>query len=294
MVFKALKLQSHFSLSVILHKPHKIRKLKQNSYKEYFDTLKYYLTILNIDKGKGLLGCTEEEIESIKSKKENFPLAYEEFLRSIGKKFLFEFMDAENMAFEDLDYINEFASEVFSNNSLKLENEFLVISERRNDYISIIFTENENPPVWIMSEYWNEKDGENLSIRTKSFTDLMNVFFRQTLQNHTASFHFVSSKIKDTEKYIRNKYISWAKGLNQIKEKIDDNKTENSLVNQLNQYFLDYYLPNKNAFAEILNDNKSKQSNKQEGKTIIEGSKAKKYNSEKKQTLLEKFFNLFK
>lgn len=291
MVFKALKLQSHFYLSVILHK---IRKLKQNSYKEYFDTLKYYLTILNIDKGKGLLGCTEEEIESIKSKKENFPLAYEEFLRSIGKKFLFEFMDAEDMAFEDLDYINEFASEVFSNNSLKLENEFLVISERRNDYISIIFTENENPPVWMMSEYWNEKDGENLSIRTKSFTDLMNVFFRQTLQNHTASFHFVSSKIKDTEKYIRNKYISWAKGLNQIKEKIDDNKTENSLVNQLNQYFLDYYLPNKNAFAEILNDNKSKQSNKQEGKTIIEGSKAKEYNSEKKQTLLEKFFNLFK
>lgn len=291
MVFKALKLQSHFYLSVILHK---IRKLKQNSYKEYFDTLKYYLTILNIDKGKGLLGCTEEEIESIKSKKENFPLAYEEFLRSIGKKFLFEFMDAENMAFEDLGYINEFASEVFSNNSLKLENEFLVISERRNDYISIIFTENENPPVWMMSEYWNEKDGENLSIRTKSFTDLMNVFFRQTLQNHTASFHFVSSKIKDTEKYIRNKYISWAKGLNQIKEKIDDNKTENSLVNQLNQYFLDYYLPNKNAFAEILNDNKSKQSNKQEGKTIIEGSKAKEYNSEKKQTLLEKFFNLFK
>lgn len=291
MVFKALKLQIHFYLSVILHK---IRKLKQNSYKEYFDTLKYYLTILNIDKGKGLLGCTEEEIESIKSKKENFPLAYEEFLRSIGKKFLFEFMDAENMAFEDLGYINEFASEVFSNNSLKLENEFLVISERRNDYISIIFTENENPPVWMMSEYWNEKDGENLSIRTKSFTDLMNVFFRQTLQNHTASFHFVSSKIKDTEKYIRNKYISWAKGLNQIKEKIDDNKTENSLVNQLNQYFLDYYLPNKNAFAEILNDNKSKQSNKQEGKTIIEGSKAKEYNSEKKQTLLEKFFNLFK
>lgn len=281
-------------MSVILHKPHKIRKLKQNSYKEYFDTLKYYLTILNIDKDKGLLGCTEEEIESIKSKKENFPLAYEEFLRSIGKKFLFEFMDAEDMAFEDLDYINEFASEVFSNNSLKLENEFLVISERRNDYISIIFTENENPPVWMMSEYWNEKDGENLSIRTKSFTDLMNVFFRQTLQNHTASFHFVSSKIKDTEKYIRNKYISWGKGLNQIKEKIDDNKTENSLVNQLNQYFLDYYLPNKNAFAEILNDNKSKQSNKQEGKTIIEGSKAKEYNSEKKQTLLEKFFNLFK
>lgn len=270
--------------------------MKKNLYKEYFETLKCYLTILNIDKDKRLLGCTEEEIESIKSKKENFPLAYEEFLRSIGKSFLFEFMNAENMAFEDLDYINEFANEVFSNNSLELEDEFIVISERRNDYISLIFTENENPQVWIMSECWDKKNGENLSIRTESFTDLMNLFFRETLQNHTASFHFVSSKIKDTEKYIRNKYICWVKGLNQIKEKINDNKTDNSLVNQLNQYFLNYYLPNKNTFDKILNDNKPEQSNKQAGKITTEDSKIqqKKYNSEKKQSLLKVFLNFFK
>ena len=130
--------------------------MEKNLYKEYFRTLKYYLTILNVDKGKGLIGCTEEEIDSIKSKKENFPLAYEEYLRSIGKKFLFEFMDAEDMAFEDLDYINEFANDVFENNSITLENEFLILSERRNDYISLIFTKEENPAVWIMSECWDE------------------------------------------------------------------------------------------------------------------------------------------
>ncbi|MBW7674947.1 hypothetical protein [Chryseobacterium chendengshani] len=270
--------------------------MEKNLYKEYFKTLKYYLTVLNIDKDKGLIGCSEEEIDSIKSKKDNFPLAYEEYLRSIGKKFLFEFMDAEDMAFEDLDYINEFANDVFENNSLRLENEFLVLSERRNDYISIIFTKEENPAVWIMSEYWDESKGENLSIRTKSFTDLMNEFFRQTLQNHTSSFHFVSSKIKDTEKYIENKYISWVKGLNEIKQKIDDDKIENNLVNQLNQYFLDYYIPNISAFTKILSDSKSKQNNKREEKDIAEENKrqVKEYIPEKKQTLLEKFFNLFK
>lgn len=270
--------------------------MTKNIYKEYFETLKHYLKILNIDRDKGLIGCTEEEINGMKSKKVNFPIVYEEYLRSIGKKFLFEFMDAEDMAFEDLDYINEFAEDVFDNNSLKLEKELLVISERRNDYISLIFTQYENPEVWIMSEYWDEKEGANLSVRTKSFTDLMNVFFRQTLQNQTASFHFVSSKIKDTEKYIRNRYISWAKGLNEIKEKIDENKTENILVNKLNQCFLDYYIPNKNVFAEILNESKSKQNNKQEEKKIDEINKpqTKNYNYKNKQTLIEKFLNLFK
>lgn len=269
--------------------------MTKNIYQEYFETLKNYLKILNIDKDKGLIGCTEEEINGIKSNKVNFPVAYEEYLRSIGKKFLFEFMDAEDMAFEDLDYINEFAHEVFDNNSLKIEKEFLVISERRNDYISLIFTEYENPEVWIMSEYWDEKEGENLSVRTKSFTDLMNIFFRQTLQNQTASFHFVSSKIKDTEKYIRKKYISWAKGLNEIKEKIDKNETENILVSELNQYFLDYYIPNKNAFAEVLNEGKSRQKNiQEEEKNITEISKPKTKNYNNKQTLIEKFLNLFK
>ncbi|MBZ4043767.1 MULTISPECIES: hypothetical protein [Flavobacterium] len=231
--------------------------MTKNIYKEYFETLKSYLTILDIDKDERVVGCSEEEIDSLKSTKGNFPIVYEEYLRNIGKKFLFEFMDAEDMAFEDLDYINEFAEEVFENNSLKPKKEFLVISERRSDYISLIFTGEENPPVWIMSEYWDESDGENLSVRTESFTDLMNAFFRKTLQNQTASFHFVSNEIKDSETYIRNKYIAWAKGLNEIVSKIDLYRTENHLVRQLNEYLLDYYIPNKNTFFEILKERKT-------------------------------------
>lgn len=55
-----------------------------NIYKEYFDTLKYYLTILKIDNEKEISRCNEEDITKLKSSKENFPIAYEEYLRSIG------------------------------------------------------------------------------------------------------------------------------------------------------------------------------------------------------------------
>lgn len=224
-----------------------------NIYKEYFDTLKYYLTILKIDNEKEISGCNEEDITKLKSSKENFPIAYEEYLRSIGNKFLFDFMDAENMSFEDLDYINKFANHVFEYNSLKLEKEYLVISERRHDYISLIFTDEENPKVWIMSEYWDEKKGDNLSIRTDSFTDLMNLFFRQTLRNHTASFHFVPSRIKNTEKYIKNKYLEWSDAVQEIKLSIKNNHVNNPLINKLNEEFLNYYHLNVNLFNELEN-----------------------------------------
>lgn len=219
-----------------------------NPYQEYFDTLKTYLLLLGIDKKKGVAGCTEDNINSLKNKKGPLPLAYEAYLRSIGKTFLFEFMDAENMAFDDLDYINSFAAEVFEENALKIEQDFFVISERRNDYISLIYSGEDNPKVWIMSEYWNEEDkGENLAVRTNSFTELMSVFFRKTLHYYTAGFHFIPHNVKNPEKYTREKYKDWFNGLKAIKNIIDQYNNENPLINELNGRFLEYYRTNEQA-----------------------------------------------
>ncbi|MBA5630541.1 SMI1/KNR4 family protein [Moheibacter lacus] len=227
-----------------------------NIYREYFETLKNYLLILKIDANKEICGCNDDEIKKLESEKGKIPLAYEEYLRSIGKKFLFQFMDAENMAFEDLEYINEFADEVFTNNSQKFEKSIFVISERRNDYISLIYADEENPKVWIMSEYWDEENGENLSLRTSSLTDLMNVFFEQTLRNHPFSFHFVSEEVVDTKKHIKDLYTDWFNNILKVKQYIEDTKYsthENSLIVHLNYILLDYYELNRSEINKILN-----------------------------------------
>lgn len=262
-----------------------------NIYKEYFDTLKIYLTILKIDAERVITGCSEDEINILKNKNTVIPLAYEEYLRSIGKNFLFEFMDAENMSYEGLDYINEFANEVFQNNSLTLDKEYLVISERRNDYISLIYTDEKNPKVWIMSEYWDENDGENLSIRSDNFIDLINKFFKNSLLNQTATFHFVSTEIKDTEKYIKNKYHDWSKGLYEIKSLIDKNSTGNYLIYQLNEYFMEYYSVNeKNILDEIKSSKKihfeAEKTDNSHINQILE--------NKKKENLFLRILNIFK
>ncbi|UUC45760.1 hypothetical protein [Flavobacterium cerinum] len=258
-------------------------------YQEYFDTLKKYLLLLEIDKKKGIVGCNDQDIEKLKNEKGAIPPAYEAYLRSIGKKFLFEFMDAEDMSFESLDYINSFANEVFQENALQIEKDFFVISERRNDYISLLYSDEENPEVWIMSEYWDEKDGENLSVRTNSFTALMLIFFQQTLRNHTASFHFIPSTIKNKEAYFREKYQNWLNGLKAIKSIIDQYPNDNNLINELNKSFLDYYLANEEIITGSLN--KSESVEKKEADIITDPS----YSPEtaKKKGLFEKLKDFF-
>jgi hypothetical protein len=259
-----------------------------NNYKEYFQTLKFYLITLDIDKRKGIVGCKEEEIKTLIEKKGKLPLAYEEYLRSIGKFFLFDFMDAEDMSYEHIDYITEFGDEVFEANNFKPSRPLIVISERRNDYISLIHTdEGDNPKVWIMSEYWDENEkGKNLTVRKNSFTDLIDIFFIQTLSNHTAGFHFVSSEIPEykIEKHIQKLYSNWIKSLKKIKETIDNYSGDNTLVMNLNKIFNDYYFANESFINQELNNSK------------ISNHKPLEENKypEKNKSFFQKILNIFK
>lgn len=257
-----------------------------NIYKEFFTALKEYLITLEIDKEhEGIEGCSNQEIESIEKRKGNLPIAYKEYLKSIGKKFLFEFMDAEDMAFDDLDYIEQFGKEIFETNQLKMKRPFMVISERRNDYITLIYLdEGDNPKTWIMSEYWDEEKGENLEIRTDSFTDLFLVFFKQSLINFPFTFNWVTEEDRKDKDVVKKRYMNWFRNLQSIEERINSNNSNNTLVKELNAKFLDYYLPSKATILEELNsfnkpkkttnevqniDNMSQQSpNKNENKII--------------------------
>lgn len=161
------------------------------------------------------------------------------------------------MAFDDLDHIDEFGKEVFEENKLTIERPHLVISERRSEYITLIYLdEGDNPRTWIMSDYWDEeKDGENLVVRTKSFTDLMLIFFSSTLKYHTAGFHFVTEEESKDEEIIQKRYLKWFKSLKKIADSIGENKVTNTMVRKLNERFMSYYLANEAFINEKLNEN---------------------------------------
>ena len=135
------------------------------------------------------------------------------------------------MAFNGHDYIEEFAREVFQENNLVIERPHLVISERRSEYISLIYLdEGDNPKTWIMSEYWDETDkGDNLTVRTDSFTDLMLRFFSSTLHYFPATFLFVT---EEEEKNVEKRFKRYSKSQKKIAKQIENSQTNNMIVKE--------------------------------------------------------------
>lgn len=265
-----------------------------NIYEEFFSTLKDYLVLLGIDKEKGIDGCSDHEIESIEARKGDLPLAYREYLKSMGKHFLFEFMDAEDMSFDDLDYIEEFGREVFEENSFAPDKPYMVISERRNDYITFIYLdEGDNPKTYIMSEFWDEEEGDNIQERTSSFTDLILVFFQQSLIYFTASFHFVDEHEKD-KNIVKKRYLNWFKNLRTIADKIDRNTSDNTLIKDLNNRFLEYYNQNKDAITKHLSENEKPESTTRSNNQPIAKEVSKNNTAGSENSILSRIRKIFK
>lgn len=221
---------------------------EHNIYKEFFQTLKEYLAELEIDNDDKIKGCYDTDVEALESKYGILPKAYVEYLKSIGNHMLFNFMDAEDMSYQSLNYIESFGKEVFKNNNFKTERPYIVISERRNEYISLIYLdEGDDPNVWIMSEYWDEENrGENLVVRSESLTKLMLSFFSEALINKPFTFYFVDSKIKDKEAFLENRFNQWKAALAKVNYYVNDRGSKgNTLVKALNNAFIEYYNPNK-------------------------------------------------
>ena len=184
--------------------------VESNIYKEYFLTLKKYLNILEIDKDT-ILGCNDNSISIIESKYGKLPLAYEEFLRNIGARILFEFMDAEDMSYDNHEIIYEFYTDIFQENLDKINSKYIPISERYMDYIILITRDKENPEVWSPKNCYIKSD--EIELLHNKFTDMFNLFFKQSLNNHSYNFYFISSNIKNPEKHFENNITKYSKSL---------------------------------------------------------------------------------
>ena len=249
----------------------------KNLYQEFFQLFREYLSDLGVDsENKRFLSCSPEEIQSLEEKIGPLPTAYVEYLKSIGNSRLFMTMDAESMAFKYFDHNQSYGETVFAKNNFEPKRPYLVISERRYDYMTFLYLdEGDNPKTWIMSESWDqENDGDNLQIRSNSFTELITYFFGNAVLNSNPSYGF-NREEESTQELIHEKHQNWLRMLKSIKERIDSNKSTNELVKTLNNEFLDFYRSNEESINVQLsgidwNDYKKTKKEKQKIRTQIE------------------------
>jgi len=264
--------------------------MKDQHYHQFFSTLKAYLIELGIDKEREIVGCHEDDIGLLENRVGKLPLAYIAYLETIGKTFLFEFMNAENMSFDSREHIEEFAADVFAENKICLDRPHLVISERRNEYISLIYLdEGDNPSTWIMSEYW-DKESENLELRTHSLTLLMTHYFESTLEGHPAGFHFVTPEESKDPDIVQNRYLEWFDRLRNVREHIRNHSSENSLIQGLNEKFMLYWSSNVTYMEETL----TAHAYKAKRESTLLNTESLKYDKAKRSGLVSWFKNLLK
>lgn len=237
----------------------------ENIYADFFSELKHFLIELGIDKKEEIIGCTESEILLIEEKAETeLPVAYKEYLKSIGKYFLFEFFDAEQMSYDDFEDINEYVNDALEETNYKFDKKFFPISHRRYDYFRFIYlNESDNPDVWFFDEY--PDNGIHIENSKQNFTKMILNFFSQILINKPFGFSWVSEEDeKKNKNIIRDRYLNWFKSLLELKQRIENSKNDNRLILELHKRFISYLTPEneRTAIEELKKYNKTTMPNK--------------------------------
>ncbi|REC44637.1 SMI1/KNR4 family protein [Chryseobacterium pennipullorum] len=245
--------------------------MAENIYKDFFSELKYFLTELGIDQQK-IAGCSDTEILSIEDRLgTQLPEAYKEYLKSIGKKFLFEFFDAEQMSFEDYEDINEYVTETLMETGFSFEKEAFPISHRRYDYFRFFYlNESENPDIWFFDEY--PQNGEHTEKSGQTFVQMILIFFSQALTNQTAGFHWVSEEETErNENVVRDRYLKWFEANVKLKDRTRTANTDNPFVIELYERFSTYFSPeNEKAATEELKKYKHKSTKRSQQRVVPE------------------------
>lgn len=233
--------------------------MTENKYHDFFSELKYFIIELGIDIQK-IVGCSDHEIVSIENKIGTvLPEAYKEYLKSIGKKFLFEFFDAEQMSFEDYDDIEEYVNDALTETGFTFEREIFPISHRRYDFFRFFYLNgSDNPEIWFFDEY--PKDGEHAQNSGQTFVQMILVFFSQALSNQTAGFYWVTEQeTKKNKNIVRDRYLKWFEANLKLKDRIRETHTDNPFVLELYKTFNDYFRPeNERTALEGLGKYKNK------------------------------------
>jgi len=220
--------------------------MENNIYHEFFEELKKFLLDLGIENEEKVKGCTDEEIQQIEEQFGKLPLAYKEYLKIIGRKFLWSFFDAEQFSYEDYKDIQKFMKRVIKTTNFVSDKKFIPISHRRYEYLRLIYTDgnNDDPELFYLVEYPYE-DEVNPIPSEKNLTKTMIAFFRSTLKNYPFSFFWVTEEEKnENSNVVEDRYLKWLLGLNKIKNELT--KTNNPLINELHNVFMTYYNVNNN------------------------------------------------
>ena len=223
--------------------------MENNVYSEFFKELIKFILELDIEKEEKVKGCTDEEIKQIEEQFGKLPLAYKEYLKSIGRKFLWSFFDAEQFSYEDYGDIQNFSRQVIESINFVSDKKFIAISHRRYDYLRIIYTNenNEDPQLFYLVD--DPEDDEVNPIPSKqTLTGLMMSFFAATLRNHIFTFNSVTDEdLNNDPNIVHNRYINWFQQNELLKKYIDNSQIKNEYVKLLYDTFLDYYNPNKDV-----------------------------------------------
>ncbi|WP_316830945.1 SMI1/KNR4 family protein [Pedobacter aquatilis] len=219
----------------------------ENIYKDFFTALKKLIIELNIEEEFNIKGCTDEEIELLEKRYETLPLAYIEYLKSMGKESLWHFFDGEEISYEDLDDLNEFANKKIKKSGINITRKILAISHYRYDYFTFFYLnerhKNPDPKIWMFDPSQNLK---KIKLSENAFTDMILFFLERSLKNHPNGFYFVSEEDKrKNPNVIKSRFFEWFTAVKKKYNEVVNINSENLLINDLNIKIINYYSLNK-------------------------------------------------
>lgn len=219
-------------------------------YKDFFQELKKLIIDLDLlgrhFEYKDKLGwCTEEEVEKLEEEIGKLPLAYREYLLSIGKNYLFLYFDAENYFWESREYRKKLADKILTERGLSKTNNrfkkkyFEIGHGRMDQYFAYIYLDEDDPLIWIVTDY----AGEKISHIGK-FTDFILKGFNFSLIHKTTDMQWglTQEELAKHPNYIRDKFSEFNKNLDIVNNYIKSRKnTNNKLILELYESFEWYY-----------------------------------------------------
>jgi hypothetical protein len=224
-----------------------------DKYSIFFREVSNFIIDLGIEKKADVEGCTPDDIVQIENQFGKLPLAYKSYLETFGRNFLFSFFDGEQFSYKDYEDINEFVQETLERDgNFKIVRPFIAISHYRYEYFSFIYldgVENDNPKVWSYEPY-PEEGSENPKIAEDKFTDTILLFFKKSLENRAATFHWVTAD-EVNQNIIQERYVDWAGKIIRTVDYINTFPTENQFLRRVHGIIFSYFEQQKDTLIKL-------------------------------------------
>ena len=217
---------------------------KESFYNEFYQVLKSYILTLNIEKEEKVQSCSENRVLEIEQKLgHNLPLSYREFLKTIGKEWMFHFTDGALVLEDDFEEIWEDSLLAIEEANYNFETPYIPIGYDRYGtaeygFHFLYIDQSDDPEVLWFYPYGDlENRIESVSLR---FTEMIISFFKESLGLKSWGFHFVDENEKN-ENIVKERYLKWFEDLYKQYNQVKSLNNSNSLVRRLHIIFKDFY-----------------------------------------------------